>query len=138
MGDTGQQAGDRPALDRERPVTPPPAGRGAFALPFPLAAALTPVLTVAAIAVGGSLHLAAVTEPWAGTFMLVALVALGAPVILRTLGGLLRGQFAADVVAMLAIATAIVLREPLAGLVIVLMQTGGEALGGLGGRLSPY
>ena len=53
---------------------------------------------------------------------------LGAPVVIHTLRGLLRGQFAADVVAMLAIVTAIILREPIAGLVIVLMQTGGQLL----------
>jgi len=55
-------------------------------------------------------------------------VLLGAPVAWRTIRGMLRGEFAADVVAMLAIVTAIVLREPVAGLVIVLMQTGGELL----------
>ena len=38
------------------------------------------------------------------------------------------GRFAADVVAMLAIITALLLREPLAGLIVVLMQTGGQAL----------
>ncbi|WP_043580629.1 heavy metal translocating P-type ATPase, partial [Gemmatimonas phototrophica] len=41
---------------------------------------------------------------------------------------MLRGQFAADVVAMLAIVGALLLEQPLAGLVVVLMQTGGEAL----------
>jgi heavy metal translocating P-type ATPase len=38
------------------------------------------------------------------------------------------GRFAADLVAMLAIIGALLLREPLAGLIVVLMQTGGEAL----------
>jgi heavy metal translocating P-type ATPase len=37
-------------------------------------------------------------------------------------------RFAADLVAMLAILAALVLGEPLAGLIVVLMQTGGEAL----------
>ena len=41
---------------------------------------------------------------------------------------MLRGEFAADVVAMLAIVGALLLGQPLAGLVVVLMQTGGEAL----------
>jgi heavy metal translocating P-type ATPase len=59
---------------------------------------------------------------------LVGLVVTGAPVVWRTLRGLLAGRFAADIVATLAIVTAIVIREPLAGLIIVLMQTGGEAL----------
>ncbi len=74
------------------------------------------------------MHLAVATQPFATPLHFVALVLLGAPVALRTLRGMLRGQFAADVVAMLAIVTAIALREPVAGLVIVLMQTGGELL----------
>ncbi|HEU5303041.1 MAG TPA: heavy metal translocating P-type ATPase [Gemmatimonadales bacterium] len=45
-----------------------------------------------------------------------------------TLRGIARGRFAADLVAMLAIVTALLLGEPLAGLIVVLMQTGGEAL----------
>ncbi|MGH7580939.1 MAG: heavy metal translocating P-type ATPase [Gemmatimonadales bacterium] len=46
----------------------------------------------------------------------------------RTLRGVLKGSFAADLVAMLAIAGALLLGQPLAGLIVVLMQTGGEAL----------
>jgi heavy metal translocating P-type ATPase len=38
------------------------------------------------------------------------------------------GRFAADLVAMLAIVTALLVGQPLAGLIVVLMQTGGEAL----------
>ena len=52
----------------------------------------------------------------------------GAPVVWQTLRGVVRGRFAADLVAMLAIVAALILREPLAGLIVVLMQTGGEAL----------
>lgn len=59
---------------------------------------------------------------------MAGLVLLGVPLIWRTLAGLLRGRFAADVVASLALIAAIVLVQPVAGLVIVLMQTGGEAL----------
>ncbi len=46
----------------------------------------------------------------------------------QTVRGLFVGRFAADLVAMLAIVTALLLGEPLAGLIVVLMQTGGEAL----------
>ena len=53
---------------------------------------------------------------------------LGIPLLLRTGRGLLRARFNADLVAGLAILTAIVLNQPFAGLVIVLMQTGGEGL----------
>jgi heavy metal translocating P-type ATPase len=41
---------------------------------------------------------------------------------------MLARRFAADLVAMLAIITALLLQQPLAGLIVVLMQTGGEAL----------
>jgi heavy metal translocating P-type ATPase len=57
-----------------------------------------------------------------------ALVVGGAPLVAKTIRGMLRGQFAADIVAMLAILTAIVLGQYFAGVVIVLMQSGGEAL----------
>ena len=59
---------------------------------------------------------------------LVALLAGGGPLIVQTLRGILRGRFAADIVAMLAIVTALVLGQYFAGAVIALMQSGGEAL----------
>jgi heavy metal translocating P-type ATPase len=49
-------------------------------------------------------------------------------VVWQTVRGVFAGRFAADLVAMLAIVTALWLREPLAGLIVVIMQTGGEAL----------
>lgn len=52
----------------------------------------------------------------------------GGPLILRTLRGVWRGQLAADLVASLAILVAIILREPAAGLLVALMQSGGEEL----------
>ena len=108
----------------------PPRGTGAlsFSLAFPLAAARLPALTFAALALGGVMHLTPALDPYAPVFLTTALILLGAPVVVRTVRGILRGHFAADVVAMLAIVTAVVLREPFAGLVIVLMQTGGELL----------
>ena len=62
------------------------------------------------------------------TIWMVGLVVTGAPVVWRTTKGILAGRFAADLVASLAIVAAASLREPLAGLVIVLMQTGGAEL----------
>lgn len=58
----------------------------------------------------------------------VALIALGIPVVWKTLRGIARGEFAADIVASCSIIMAAALRQPFAGLVIVLMQTGGELL----------
>jgi heavy metal translocating P-type ATPase len=59
---------------------------------------------------------------------MAGLVALGLPVVWRTTVGAFRGRFAADLVATLAIVAAVLLGQPIAGLVVVLMQTGGEAL----------
>jgi hypothetical protein len=91
---------------------------GPRGLSFPLAAARTPALTLAALVTGGLLAVIPATTGWWHPFLLGALVLLGAPVVLRTLRGVLRGILAADLVAMLAIGTAIALREPVAGLVI--------------------
>lgn len=65
---------------------------------------------------------------WRARVWYAGLILTGVPVSWKTLRGMFRGEFAADVVAMLAIAGAIGLQQPLAGLVVVLMQTGGEAL----------
>ncbi len=59
---------------------------------------------------------------------LAALLTGGGPLVVQTLRGMLRGRFAADIVAMLAIVTALVLGQYFAGAVIALMQSGGEAL----------
>lgn len=65
---------------------------------------------------------------WSRSVWMAGLLLTGLPVVLRTLAGLVRGRAASDIVATLAIAAAVPLGEPLAGLVVVLMQTGGEAL----------
>lgn len=84
-------------------------------------------LTLACIAAGALASLLHHGE--AGRLIwLVGVIVLGAPVVFQTLRGLFRGHFAADVVASLSIIGAVLLDQPLAGLVIVLMQTGGEAL----------
>ena len=64
----------------------------------------------------------------AGTILACCLVAGGLPLVWATVRGLLRGRFAADVVAALAIVGAALLGQYFAGTIIVLMQAGGEAL----------
>lgn len=59
---------------------------------------------------------------------MAGLVAMGLPIVFRTARTVLAGRFATDIVASLAIVGAVLLDQPLAGLVIVLMQTSGEAL----------
>ncbi|MFM8602610.1 MAG: heavy metal translocating P-type ATPase [Gemmatimonadota bacterium] len=113
----------------ESPAAERPASRkGRRALPFPLAEAAAPIQTLLILAFGLALRLHPELARWSVPTLMTGLVFLGAPVAWRTIKGMLRGEFAADVVAMLAIVTAIVLLEPIAGLVIVLMQTGGELL----------
>ncbi|HEU5185592.1 MAG TPA: heavy metal translocating P-type ATPase [Gemmatimonadaceae bacterium] len=88
---------------------------------------LVPSLTLLILAAGGGIALTG-RSATAHQVLLAGLVLVGLPVILRTARGAARGHFAADIVAALAIASAIVLQQPIAGLVVVLMQTGGEAL----------
>src|SRR5690242_7545881 len=54
---------------------------------------------------------------------LATLLIGGVPVVFETTKGMLKGNFASDVVAMLAIITAILTQEYFAGVIIVLMQS---------------
>lgn len=91
-------------------------------------AAVMPAATVAVIGIGVALWAGGAGREAAHWTWLVGLVIVGAPVVWRTLREALRGHFATDLVAMLAIVGAVLLQQPVAGLVVVLMQTGGEAL----------
>ncbi len=116
-----------PAAKSSLENRPPANGRGAFFIQLVKSpAARLPLAVSAALVVGALLRF--YDAVLADRVWLTALVLTGAPVTWRTLRGMFRGHFAADVVAMLAIITAVVLRQPIAGLVIVLMQTGGELL----------
>lgn len=65
---------------------------------------------------------------WATRVWTVVLIITGGVVAGRTVRGMMRGQWAADIIATLAIVTAVIMAQPLPGLIVVLMQTGGEAL----------
>ena len=87
----------------------------------------TPILTLVFLIVGGSLAVfpdrVSAHQVW-----MLGVILLGAPIVFETLRNALRGRFATDVVASLSIIGSVALDQPLAGLVIVLMQSGGEAL----------
>jgi len=108
----------------ERPL----ADRSAGALSFTRGATWLPALAVLALVIGGGVRLAHADTPWVWRGWMAVLVVTGLPVVARTVRGLFRGNFAADVAASLSIIGATALGQPLAGLVIVLMQTGGEWL----------
>jgi len=95
---------------------------------FRPAAVIHPAAALAFLLAGLGLRYLAGLPDQAHLLWTVGLFATGLPVIIRTLRGILRGAFAADLVASLAILGAMLLSQPLAGLVVTLMQTGGEAL----------
>ena len=85
-----------------------------------------PFVAVLGLLLGGVLHFhhpAIARWVWLAT-----LVGGGAPLVWRTGRGIIQGKFASDVVAMLAIVTAVIMDQAFAGVIIVLMQAGGEAL----------
>ncbi len=119
-----------PALPPEGPDNDAPtigARRTSLRLTM-LRAAAIPAAAIMALVVGAVLYFTPPGPAVANTIWMAGLIVTGLPVVLRTLRGITRRQFAADIVASLAIVTAAVLIQPFAGLVIVLMQSGGEAL----------
>jgi len=87
-----------------------------------------PAIVGGGLVAGLAAHFAFRAPEVARWIFLATLVAGGGPLVLQTVRGMLRGRFAADIVAMLAIVTALVLGQYFAGAVIALMQSGGEAL----------
>ena len=88
----------------------------------------SPLFAIAGILLGGLEQYVFNLPLFAHALWTIALIGAGFPVVWRTLRAARRGNFATDVVASLSIITAAIIGQPLAGLVIVLMQTGGEAL----------
>jgi heavy metal translocating P-type ATPase len=84
-------------------------------------------LTLSFLAVGGVLAIVG-HATWARDLWMTGVVVMGGPLVWRTLRLVVKGRLATDVVASMSIIGAVALGQPLAGLVIVLMQTGGEAL----------
>jgi len=93
-----------------------------------------PFVAIVGLVAGGLATLAAGRPDVGNLVWYAALLIGGTPVVYHTLRGILKGKFAADIVAMLAILTAILTDEAFAGVIIVLMQSGGEALDDYGFR----
>src|SRR5687768_3194443 len=102
------QASTRPNLPD---LLAKPAGRGTVVLPITvlLAIAIELVLQVS--------RFHALSRP----FGLVMLAACSLPLLVRTVREGMHGNFATDAIAALSIITALALRQPLPGLIIVLM-----------------
>jgi len=89
--------------------------------------AALPSTALGGIAVGAILYAAGARDA-AHLLWMIVLTITGLPVVWKTVYAATKGHFATDLVASLAIGTAVALGQPVAGLVIVLMQTGGETL----------
>ena len=87
-----------------------------------------PVFGLLGLGAGAFIRFAVTRADIAAIVWLIVLVVGGAPTVLETINKMLKGNFAADIVAMLAIVTAVIMGEYFAGVIIVIMQSGGEAL----------
>ena len=58
----------------------------------------------------------------------ITLVIGGIPIVFETIKGIRHGRFASDIVATLAIITAILTNEAFPGVIIIIMQSGGKGL----------
>lgn len=96
---------------------------------YPVPAFATIGLMVGVILVFGAGRYDLASVVWYAT-----LIIGGAPVVYQTGREIFQRKFASDIVAMLAIIGAIITGEPFAGVIIVIMQTGGEALEDYGFR----
>ncbi len=94
----------------------------------PVPAAALPAAAALAILAGVLVRFGLDNAPAAHAIWRISLFLTAAPLLWRLAASIRRGQFATDIVASLAILGAIVLDQPLAGLVVVLMQAGGESL----------
>lgn len=92
-----------------------------------------PLLTLLGLALGILFYLLERPD-LADWVWLVTLILGGIPIVFQTIKGMFHGQFALDIVAMLAIITALLMGQVFAGAVVVLMQSGGEALEAYGLR----
>ena len=88
----------------------------------------SPLFAIAGILLGGVEQYIFNLPLFAQGLWTIALIGAGFPVVWRTLRAVRQGNYATDLVASLSIVTAAIIGQPLAGLVIVLMQTGGESL----------
>lgn len=86
-----------------------------------------PALVLVGLLTGISLWFSGL-HPLARWVWYATLIGGGIPIVFGTVRGMIQGIFASDIVAMLAIITAVILDEAFAGAVVVLMQSGGEAI----------
>jgi heavy metal translocating P-type ATPase len=86
-----------------------------------------PLSTLALLLVSGLLWLLGRGDVAQWTLLAIIVIG-GLPLLVETLGQLIHGEFGVDLIAILAIGGSVVLQQYLAGALVVLMLSGGEAL----------
>ncbi len=87
-----------------------------------------PIFAIAGLVSGSIFHWFLNQQDFGHWIWIGTLIIGGIPIIFDTIRNMIHRQFAADIIAMLAIITAILSNEALPGVVIVIMQSGGKAL----------
>ena len=87
-----------------------------------------PVFVLLFLIIGAAATLLPQGALWRHRIWMAGLIVTSIPILSATVRGMMRGRFAADLVAALAVIASALLGLPVVGLVIVLMQSGGEAL----------
>lgn len=93
-----------------------------------------PLFALSGLLLGGILRFTFEQKNFSEWIWLFTLMIGGFPIVYHTIKGMLHGQFASDIVAMLAILTAMISGQAFAGAIVVLMQSGGEAIEDYGMR----
>ncbi len=86
------------------------------------------IFAISGLVAGSIFHWTLNEQNFGHWIWIFTLVIGGIPIVINTIRNMFHRQFAADIVAMLAIMTAILSNEALPGVVIVIMQNGGKAL----------
>ncbi len=87
-----------------------------------------PIASILGLAAGGIFYLYLNDPGLARIIWYATLILCGAPIVYKTVRKMVAGKYAVDIIATLAIVTAILMDESFAGVIIVLMQSSGEAL----------
>ena len=87
-----------------------------------------PAFAIIGLIVGTVVHYIFNDQETGHWIWFITLVIGGVPIVFKTIKEMLHGRFASDIVAMLAISTAIITNEAFPGVIIVIMQSGGKAL----------
>lgn len=87
-----------------------------------------PAIAIIGLIVGTVVHYIFNDEEAGHWIWFITLVIGGTPIVFETIREMFHGRFASDIVAMLAISTAILTNEAFPGVIIVIMQSGGKAL----------